>query len=83
MWITFLKLVGSPKVLLTVALVSAVGLTSWILIQYGEDKATTRVIQEQNQNYIDTRKRIDNAASRAGSDVDSARSRLQQRQVDK
>jgi hypothetical protein len=74
------SIVGRPKVILFAVGVLVVGLTSYTMIQYGESKEKTRVVIEQQQKYIDTRKRIDNATSRP-SDVDTARSRLLQRKA--
>ena len=74
------SIVGRPKIILFAVVVLAVGLTSYTMIQYGESKEKTRVVIEQQQKYIDTRKRIDNATSRP-SDVDTARSRLLQRKA--
>jgi len=75
-----MSIVGRPKVILSVVVVLAVGLTSYGMIQYGENKEKTRVVIEQQQNYINTRKRIDDATSHP-SDADTARSRLLQRQA--
>jgi hypothetical protein len=74
------SIVGRPKIILFAVGVLVVGLTSYTMIQYGESKEKTRVVIEQQQKYIDTRKRIDNATSRP-SDVDTARSRLLQRKA--
>jgi hypothetical protein len=80
MWLTLLKFAGRPKVLLSAGVALLVGLIFWTMIQYGEDKEKTRVIIEEQQNYIATRKRIDDATSRPALTVDDARSRLLNRQ---
>lgn len=80
MWLTLLKFAGRPKVLLSVGVALLVGLIFWTMIQYGEDKEKTRVIIEEQQSYIATRKRIDDATSNTATTVDDARSRLLNRQ---
>jgi len=75
-------LVGRQKITLFVAIAFLVGLIFWTMIQYGASKETARIVTEQHQNYISTRKRIDNATNTPLNDVDSARSRLLQRQID-
>lgn len=83
MWLTLLRIAGNPKVMLIVGVVLLAGLISWTLIRYGEQKVETRVIQEEQEKYISTRKKIDDAAATSPRDVDSARSWLRDRQADK
>ena len=43
------------------ACVLLVGLISFTMIRYGENKAEIKTVIQSQQNYIDTRKRIDSA----------------------
>lgn len=73
------KLVG-PRVLVGVGLVLVVGLISYTMIQYGVSMERERQAQENLQNNVDTRERIDNAIRNSPSDADAALRLLRERQ---
>lgn len=81
MWI--LKLVGL-KPMLIVAGVLAVILISFAMIQYGKSIARKDLTIQQQQQYIDTTKRIDNAVRRipTGNISNADREFLRQRQFE-
>ena len=81
MWM--LKLVGL-KPMLIVAGVLAVISISFAMIQYGKNIATRDLTIEQQQQYIDTTKRIDNAVRRipTGTISNADREFLRQRQLE-
>lgn len=58
MWL--LKLVGLKPMLIVAAVLGVISI-SFIMIQYGKNMATRDITIEQQQQYIDTTKRIDNA----------------------
>jgi hypothetical protein len=80
MWI--LKLVGLKPLLIVGGVLVAI-LTSFGMIQYGKNIAKKDLTIQQQQNYIDTTKRIDNAVRRVpSSNTPSAdREFLRQRQL--
>lgn len=78
-----LKLFSSPKFLVVATVVAVSAFAGWFLIDYGKTQEKSRIVIEQQENYITTRKRIDNAAKNTPSDADAARSRLLDRQTNK
>ena len=78
--IWLLKIVGSPKVFIPVVLALLVGLILYTTIQYGENKAETKQIIQDQKEYIETRKEIDkNVESVDGISPDDALEWLRRR----
>jgi hypothetical protein len=80
MWI--LKLVGLKPILIVGGVLVAI-LTSFGMIQYGKSIAKKDLTIQQQQNYIDTTKRIDNAVRKvpSGNTPSADREFLRQRQL--
>ena len=78
-----LKLLSSPKFLVVAAVVSVSAFAGWFLIDYGKDKEKTRIVIERQENYITTRKRIDDATKNSPNDSGAARSKLLDRQTNR
>ncbi len=73
--------VGPRSLAILAAIALVVGLTLWTTIQYGEGKEKQKILEEQNQTYVQTRKRVDEAVkTNHGDDVDLARKWLLERQ---
>jgi len=75
---TLLNLVGSPLVRI-VGGVLAVGLTLWLMIQYGQSIERSNQLQEDLQNNVETRERIDESIGSSPTDPRGAFEWLQQR----
>ena len=73
--------VGPRSLVILAAIALVAGLTLWTTIQYGESKEKQKILEEQNQTYVQTRKRVDEAVkTNRGDDVDLARKWLLERQ---
>jgi archaellin len=81
--IPLVKLLSSPKFLIVVAVVVVSAFAGWFLIDYGKTQEKSRIVIEQQESYITTRKRIDNATKNLPNDADAARSRLLDRQANR
>lgn len=77
-----LRFVGSPKIFIPVASVLLVGLILYTMIQYGESKQELKQTLENQQEYINTRQRIDdNVKDVRDIDADAALEWLRERQA--
>jgi len=76
-----LNFVGS-KWMLPVVLVLAVGLISFSLIQYGKNTQEQENLNQQLQDNIETRERIDDAIRNSPDDPNAALEFLRDRQSD-
>lgn len=54
-----LTFVGSPRLFIPVASALVVGLILWIMIQFGESNAEKKQLITKQQEYIETRQKID------------------------
>ena len=82
-WAKFTTVGALVTVGLVVA-VSVVGLISWTMIQYGASEEKTKTLIKERENYIETRKRIEDATqSIDGATPDDARKWLLERQQTK
>ena len=75
---TLLSLVGSPLARI-VGGVLAVGLILWLTIQYGQSIERNNQLQEDLQNNVETRERIDESIDSSPTDPSGALEWLQQR----
>lgn len=71
MIITLLKLVGSPLFRIVGSVLVAT-LIFWLMIQYGRSIERSDQLQEDLQNNLETRERIDESISNSPTDPDSS-----------
>ena len=71
MILTLLKLVGSPLFRIVGSVLVAT-LIFWLMIQYGRSIERSDQLQEDLQNNLETRERIDESISNSPTDPDSS-----------